>query len=101
MAARTRYLAIIGAAAMLFIFSGCTGGSLSYRDTPLAAAWGQSFQAERYNQTLHPEAAQHPAGVEGLDGPAAANVLQNYRGGFEKAVPRPVYNIGIGNFAGM
>jgi hypothetical protein len=38
--------------------------------------WGRSFEAAKYNQTLNPEAGNHSAPVEGLEGPVGEKIME-------------------------
>jgi hypothetical protein len=74
---------------------------MSLTDTPLAANWGRSFETAKYNQILNLDAEKNLDVVDGLDGIAGEKSMENYQKSFEKTLPRPVYNITIGQFGGM
>ena len=70
------------AAAMFLAFSLAGADMLQSR---LERDYGTSYQLQKFNQTLNPEAEKDVAPVVGIDGQAAQNAVEKYRKGFEKS----------------
>jgi hypothetical protein len=75
---------------MLIVFTGAvallpacgTGTRQSLREeSMLDKNWGRSFEAQKYNQILHPDAGKDVAPVAGLDGQAALKAMEKYHEG--------------------
>lgn len=73
-----RYGILIVVIAATAGFLGCTCGK-NY----LTANWGRSFELAKYNQYLNPEAEKNLGPVEGLNGLAAATVMEGYQNSFK------------------
>ena len=63
---------------------GCAQHPVIQTESRLDENWGRSFEAARFNQILNPEAGKNLEPVEGLDGPAAENVMKSYVKSFER-----------------
>jgi len=93
-----RYLTIIGLTIMLLTVFGCTTNQ--QRESMLDKNWGRSFETARFNQILNPDAEKKLEPIAGLDGSAALNNMDQYRKGFGKSAPAPVYNINLTGLGG-
>ena len=60
--------------------------------------YGTSYQLQKYNQTLNPEAEKNQAPVTGMSGQAAQNASDKYQKGFEKETQTSTsYQINVGS----
>ena len=57
---------------------GCAQQTATERQSRLDKNWGRSFETALYNQTLNPEAGNNLEPIEGLEGPAAERVVNDY-----------------------
>lgn len=55
--------------------------------------WGRSFETARLNQTFDPAAGKTAEPVEGLDGTAADNSVEGYKGSFKGQKKEQTVNI--------
>jgi hypothetical protein len=77
--------------------AGCASTGGSGATTPhYDARFGEAVRQARALQTLNPAAGQHADPVSGIDGPAAASALENYREGF-RAPSRTFEVLDLGN----
>lgn len=54
------------------------------RHSRLEMNYGTSFSLSKFNQIVNIETKKNPEPVNGLDGQAATEVMENYRKGFKK-----------------
>ena len=92
---KARCLMFIIAIIALAISLGCAGNT-AQRETMLDKHWGSSFESAKYNQILNPDAGKNLDPVVGLDGPAAGQTLDKYRGEFKGKPSKKVYNLNLG-----
>lgn len=57
--------------------------------------YGTSYNLQKYNQILNPDAGKNLEPVEGLDGEAAKSVMDNYRKGYAKKSKTPAATFAI------
>jgi len=76
-----RWLMLVVLMVFLTTFSACAGTQSAQRNSLLNSNWGRSFETQRYNQILNPEAGKDLAPVTGLDGQVAEKNMERYRGG--------------------
>jgi hypothetical protein len=86
---------IINLIAALWIFSGCTTA------TPVMdRTWGDSYEAQKFNQIMNPESKENLEPVTGLNGRVAAGSLKTYEEqaikGAEEREKEPVRTLSIG-----
>jgi len=63
--------------------------------------YGTSFQLQKFNQTLNPEAERNLEPVAGISGTAAQSNVEKYEKGFEKeSAPATTYQFSIGSMGG-
>jgi hypothetical protein len=91
-----RYIVLIGiVSAFLFTF-GC-----AWQESRVAMDYGTSYQLQKYNQTLNPEAEKNRAPVTGMSGQAAQATIEKYNKGFEKETQTSTsYQLNIGSMGG-
>jgi hypothetical protein len=70
---------LIGIIVMFSFTIGC-----AWQESRVAMDYGTSYQLQKYNQTLNPEAEKNQAPVTGMSGQAAQNASDKYQKGFEK-----------------
>jgi hypothetical protein len=89
----TRVAVIVVAVVCMVGFVGCYKGNIVSPFEPesqLDRNWGRSLEAAKYNQILNPEADKNLAPVEGLQGPVAERIYEEYKkGGEQKKQTRP------------
>jgi len=75
---------------MIVLILGCA-------PTRLEMDYGTSYQLQKYQQTLNPQAAKNMAPVEGLNGQAAQNAVEKYQKGFlkDESEQKPTYQFSI------
>ena len=77
-------------AAISFVF-GCA-------ESRVARDYGTSYQLQKYNQTINPDAEKNKAPVTGMSGQAAQSTVEKYQKGFEKeSQTSNSYQINIGS----
>ena len=91
-------IAVIAMAALLTIgIFGCSKGNISnplQSESQLDKNWGRSFEAAKHNQILNPGAEKNLKPVEGLQGPAAERIMQEYeKGGEQKQQPASEFGV--------
>jgi len=70
-------------------------------ESRVAMDYGTSYQLQKYNQTLNPEAEKNQAPVTGMSGQAAQNASDKYQKGFEKETQTSTsYQINVGSMGG-
>ena len=86
-----KYMLLIGViAAFAFVF-GCA-------ESRVAMDYGTSYQLQKYNQTLNPEAEKNQAPVTGMSGQAAQAAIDKHNKGFEKeASTTTSYQFNVGS----
>jgi len=63
--------------------------------------YGTSYQLQKFNQTLNPEAERNLEPVAGISGAAAQGNVDKYEKGFEKeSACSPTYQFSIGSMGG-
>ena len=72
-------IALMGLVGIVIVFSGC-----SKAPSRLEANYGESVRQAKTSQILYPDADKNLEPCEGLDGQAAAIVMDEYRKGFKK-----------------
>ena len=72
-------IALMGLVGIVIVFSGC-----SKAPSRLEASYGESVRQAKTSQILDPYADKNLELCEGLDGQAAAIVMDEYRKGFKK-----------------
>jgi len=77
---KKNYKIIFGTIVAIGIF-GCAQHSVIQTESQLEKNWGRSFENAKYSQMLNPEAGKVPDPVEGLEGPAADNIIKSYMSG--------------------
>lgn len=77
---------------MCFLFIagliGCAQNQASkgLHESELDRNWGRSYEAAKYNQILNPQAMKNAEPVEGVEGPVAERVMNQYiKGDSQKA----------------
>ena len=78
--------------AVMFLAVGCA-------PSRVAMDYGTSFELQKYNQTLNPEAEKNLEPVVGIDARAAQNIEDKYQKSFEQTQPSTTsyqFNIGGG-----
>jgi hypothetical protein len=70
-------IVLIGIVAAFSLVFGCA-------ESRVAMDYGTSYQLQKYNQTLNPEAEKNQAPVTGIGGQAAQNTVDKYQKSFEK-----------------
>jgi len=75
---------------MIVVILGCA-------PTRLEMDYGTSYQLQKYQQTLNPQAAKNMAPVEGLNGQAAQNAVEKYQKGFlkDESEEAPTYQFSL------
>jgi hypothetical protein len=87
---------LIGIIAVFSLAAGCV-----WQETRVERDYGTSYQLQKYNQTLNPEAEKNLTPVTGMDGRAAQGAVQQYEKGFEKTAPTTMsYQINVGSMGG-
>lgn len=87
---------LIGIIAVFSLAVGC-----AWQETRVERDYGTSYQLQKYNQTLNPEAEKNVAPATGMDGRAAQGAVEKYEKGFEKAAPTATsYQINVGSTGG-
>jgi hypothetical protein len=71
--------------ALAILLTGGVLGCATQQESLLDKNWGRSFEAQKVNQTLNPDAGENLEPVEGMPGPAAERILSDYHTGGEKA----------------
>jgi hypothetical protein len=88
-----KYIVLIGIIAALSLTIGC-----AWQESRVAMDYGTSYQLQKYNQTLNPEAEKNLAPVTGMNGQAAQNASDKYQKGFEKETQTSTsYQINVGS----
>ena len=88
-----KYMMFIGMIAVLLLAFSC-----AWQESRVAMDYGTSYQLQKYNQTLNPEAEKNQAPVTGMSGQAAQNASDKYQKGFEKEAPTSTsYQINVGS----
>ena len=88
-----KYIVLIGIVAAFSFTFGC-----AWQESRVAMDYGTSFQLQKYNQTLNPEAEKNKAPVTGMDGRAAQGAVDKYEKGFEKETQTSTsYQINVGS----
>ncbi len=72
-------IALMGLVGIVIAFSGC-----SKAPSRVDADYGESVRQAKTSQILYPDADKNLEPCEGLDGQAAAIVMDEYRKGFKK-----------------
>jgi hypothetical protein len=88
----TKVAVIVLAALCTIGFFGCYKNPVNplQPESQLDKNWGRSFEAAKYNQTLNPQAEKNLAPVEGLQGPVAEKIMEDYKkGGEQKKQAQP------------
>jgi len=63
--------------------------------------YGTSYNLQKFNQTLNPDAEKNLVPVTGLSAQAAQNVGEKYQKGFEKQAEAPTtYQVNVGSLGG-
>ena len=90
------YMMFIGMIAALSLTIGC-----AWQESRVAMDYGTSFQLQKYNQTLNPEAEKNQAPVTGMSGQAAQAAIDKHNKGFEKeASTTTSYQFNVGSMGG-
>ena len=90
------YMMFIGMIAALSLTIGC-----AWQESRVAMDYGTSYQLQKYNQTLNPEAEKNQAPVTGMSGQADQNATVKYQKGFEKESQTSTsYQINVGSMGG-
>jgi hypothetical protein len=87
-----KYMFLIGIIVVFSFTIGC-----AWQESRVAMDYGTSYQLQKYNQTLNPEAEKNQAPVTGMSGQAAQNASDEYQKGFKKetqAVTSYQFNVG-------
>jgi hypothetical protein len=91
-----KYMMFIGMIAAFSLTIGC-----AWQESRVAMDYGTSYQLQKYNQTLNPEAVKNQAPVTGMSGQAAQNASDKYQKGFEKETQTSTsYQINVGSMGG-
>jgi hypothetical protein len=93
----TRVAVIILAVLCTIGFLGCYKNAANplQPESQLDKNWGRSFEAAKYNQTLNPEAEKNLAPVEGLQGPVAERIMEDYKKGGEQKKQTQPSGVGV------
>jgi hypothetical protein len=88
-----KYVVLIGIVTAFSLTLGC-----AWQESRVAMDYGTSYQLQKYNQTLNPEAAKNQAPVTGMSGQAAQNASDKYQKSFEKETQTSTsYQINVGS----
>ena len=91
-----KYIVLIGIVAAFSFTIGC-----AWQESRVEMDYGTSFQLQKFNQTLNPEAEKNLAPVTGMSGQSAQNAADKYQKGFEKESPTSTtYQINMGSTGG-
>jgi hypothetical protein len=89
-----RWIMLIALTGLAAVFPACSANQTFHQESMLDQNWGRSFESQKYNQILHPEAGKNLAPVGGIDGQAALKAVEKYRkGGGEKTAGSPDFGI--------
>ncbi len=86
---RKRSWLFVGIIGLLLVSAACA-------PSRVAMDYGTSYNLNKFNQTLNPEAAKNLEPVTGLDGVAGQFIMDRYFKDFEKTSPPPVYMFTVG-----
>ena len=87
---------LIGIIVMFSLVVGC-----AWQETRVERDYGTSYQLQKYNQTLNPEAEKNKAPATGMDGRAAQAAVEKYEKGFERETSTTTsYQINVGSTGG-
>ena len=73
---------------LVLVVIGCSRLPVN-QETELDRNWGRSFEAQKFNQIVNPDAGQNTEPVIGVDGKIADRNVQNYQKGTKKATAAP------------
>ena len=73
---------------MVLLAIGC-----SIQETELDRNWGRSFEAQKFNQIINPDAGQNTEPMIGVDGKIADRNVLNYQKGKKKKSAAPSFGI--------
>jgi len=91
---KQKIIILAGLCAALIVMMGC-GPSRVEMD------YGTSYQLQKFNQALNPEAERNLEPVAGMSGTAAQSNVDKYEKGFEKeSAPATTYQFSIGSMGG-
>ncbi len=91
-----KYMLFIGIVSAFSLAMGC-----AWQDSRLALDRGTSYQLQKYNQTLNPDAEKNLAPVTGMSGQTAQTTVEKYQKGFEKETQTSnTYQISVGSLGG-
>ncbi len=91
---KQKIIILAGLCAALIVVAGC-GPSRVEMD------YGTSYQLQKFNQTLNPEAERNLEPVTGLSGQAVQGNLDKYQKGFEKeSAAATTYQFSLGSMGG-
>ncbi len=91
-----KYLCILGIMASFSLIFGC-----AWQESRVAMDYGTSYQLQKYNQTLNPDAEKNLTPVMGMSGIAAQNAADKYQKGSEKEAPTSTsYQFNVGSMGG-
>ena len=91
-----KIMLLIGLVAVFSLTIGC-----AWQESRVERDFGTSYQLQKYNQTLNPEAEKNLAPVTGMSGQAAGNSSEKYQKGFEKESQTSTsYQINMGSMGG-
>lgn len=74
---------------LVAVFPACGPNQPFHQPKTLEENWGKSFQSQKDNQILNPEAGKDLAPAAGLDGQAALKAVEKYREGDREKAPPP------------
>jgi hypothetical protein len=72
---------------------GQNGAFMQQEESLLSQNWGRSFETQKFNQTLNPEAGKELEPVTGFDGQASDGAVDRYHKSFEEGKAQEVVNV--------
>ncbi len=91
-----KYLYLIGMIVALILTVGC-----AWQESKIAMDYGTSYQLQKYNQTLNPDAEKNLAPVTGMDGRSAQHAAEKYEKGSQKTEQTSTsYQFNVGSMGG-
>lgn len=76
-----KWIMLVLFAVFMAVLPACSTNQPLHQESMLDQNWGRSFESQKYNQILHPDAGKNLTPVTGLDGQAALKALEKYRAG--------------------
>jgi hypothetical protein len=78
----------------LLALLGCSENSTYLQSESLSDQnWGRSYETQKYNQMVDPDAGKNPEPVVNMDGVASENNVQKYRDSFKEGGEQETVNV--------